>query len=244
MGSVDPIAEISRFIEDRESDTDARFYLHVDASFAGFTIPFVAPEHKFGFNVEKVMSMTLDGDKMGRLPYPAGVFLCRKGLMKHVERRADYVAGHRDDTISGSRSALAPVLAWYLYQRDGFEGQREYVQKCLYERDFLVTLVREELPWVTVLPCSPWVNFAPMEIPLNPALGAIPEEFLQSDLLRGYQLRSGKLPDVASNPNGKSRTIYKICVMPHLLAADNCYIRRFVRDLGKAKELFRSQGKP
>lgn len=162
MGSVDPVKDIGRFIREKSRETSANFYMHVDASFAGFTIPFVNPNLQFGFSVPEVMSITIDGDKMGQLPYPAGIFLCRKGLMSLVARRVNYVRGNEDDTVSGSRSCIAQVLAWYLYQSEGIKGQREYVQRCLDSRDKLVSLVKDRLPWVKVLPYSPWVNFAPM----------------------------------------------------------------------------------
>ena len=245
MGSIDPVSAIARFIADREQDTDAAFYLHVDASFAAYTVPFMAPEFKFGFDVLpdqpnrlRGMSMAVDADKMGRLPYPAGIFLCRKGLMDYVNQRVDYVDGHRDDTISGSRSCLAPIVAWYLYQRRGMRGHREYVARCLECRDYLIQLVTEQLPWVKVLPYSPWVNFAPMEIPIDPESGRIPDRELKSELLRDYQLRSGKLLARLDEPNGSSRAIYKICVMPHHTKR---HLERFVKDLERARKAYQDK---
>ncbi|MFH0814671.1 MAG: pyridoxal-dependent decarboxylase [Candidatus Falkowbacteria bacterium] len=239
MGSIDPVPEIARFIADRERDTDAGLYLHIDASFAAYTVPFLNPDFRFGFDVLadqperlKGMSMTVDADKMGGLPYPSGVFLCRKGLMDFVNRHADYVNGHRDDTVSGSRSALAPVMAWYLYQRFGYDGHKEYVANCIRRRDYLVQLVKVQLPWVKVLPCSPLVNFAPMEIPIDPVKGDIPEQVLGGELLKDYELRSGKLPLRADNPNGEHSTVYKICVMPHHSREQ---LEQFVRDIAEAR---------
>src|SRR3989338_7531125 len=194
MGSIDPIQEIGEFIKAESRKTGASFYMHVDASFAGFTVPFVNPDLPIGFSVPEVMSVTVDGDKMGRLPYPAGVFLCRKGLMSLVARKVNYVRGHEDDTVSGSRSCISQILAWYLYQSEGIAGQRQYVQTCLDGRDKLVTLVKSQLPWVNVLPCSPWVNFAPMEIDIED--GQIPEEIRERNgILAPYHLRSDFFSD-------------------------------------------------
>ena len=119
LGSVDPIAEVGAWIQNvRATHTDVACFLHVDASFGGFTIPFVDRTDRpaIGFDVEAVDSVTLDADKRGRLPYPAGIILVRKGLQKYIERPVSYVNGHTDDTVPGSRSALPALLGWVLYK--------------------------------------------------------------------------------------------------------------------------------
>ena len=114
--------------------------------------------------------------------------------MSLVARKVNYVRGHEDDTVSGSRSCISQILAWYLYQSEGIAGQRQYVQTCLDGRDKLVTLVKSQLPWVNVLPCSPWVNFAPMEIDIED--GQIPEEIRERNgILAPYHLRSDFFSD-------------------------------------------------
>ncbi len=229
MGSIDPIKEIGEFIRHQKSETDASFYLHVDASFAGFTVPFVNSSLEFGFSIPEVMSMTVDGDKMGRLPYPAGVFLCRKELMSLVARKVNYVRGNEDNTLSGSRSCISQVLAWYLYQVEGIDGQRKYVNHCIKGRDKLVSLIKSRLPWVRILPHSPWVNFAPMEI--NIENGKIPEKISEGNgVLAPYHMRSDFYQE-SKKDNTCPITIYKVCIMPHNLSQ----IEQFVDDLEKAK---------
>ncbi len=227
-GAIDPIREIADFIRKMEKETGARFYLHVDASFAGFTIPFVNPELEFGFTIPEVMSLTLDGDKMGRLPYPAGIFLCRKNLMSLVARRVQYVRGHEDDTVAGSRSCLAPVLAWFLFQKEGVEGQRQYVRKCLDRRDYLVRLVKNvDQPWLKVFPHSPWVNFAPLKVDIKS--GKIPKSLCdKGGYLESWQLRDDFFPGNTADVNSCPITVYKVCVMPHVSPA---VLERLVQDL-------------
>lgn len=179
-GSIDPIKAIGEFIREASRETGAFFYLHVDASFAGFTVPFVAPDLEIAFSVPEVMSITLDADKMGNMPYPAGVFLCRKGLMSHVGQKVNYVRGNEDDTLSGSRSCLAPVLIHNEMKRLGRSGQREFVRKCLNARNVFVNLARKKLPWVNILTNSPYVNFAPMEINIHE--GKVPDFFLEKTI--------------------------------------------------------------
>lgn len=229
MGSIDPIKKIADFIRTANKETNARFYMHIDASFAGFTVPFVNPNLEFGFSIPEVMSVTIDGDKMGRLPYPAGIFLCRKGLMSLVTRSVNYVRGNQDDTLSGSRSCLAQILAWYLYQAEGIEGQRAYVQACLKGRDELINLIRGRLPWVTILPYSPWVNFAPLIIDIENE--EVPEDIRENGILAPYHLRSDfYYPD---DDNECPKIAYKICIMPHNFP----HLERFVTDLAEAKKV-------
>lgn len=231
MGTIDPIKEIGSFIS--SSPADAHFYMHVDASFAGFTIPFIDESFDFAFSVEEVMSVTVDGDKMGRLPYPAGIFLCRKGLMSLVARKVNYVRGNEDNTVSGSRSAIAQVIAWYLYQAEGKNGQRKYVESCIKGRDKLVSVIREKLPWVNVLPCSPLVNFAPIEVNIHN--GEIPEKMIDGDgILAPYHMRHGFL---STEPNKCPIVVYKVCVMPHCLP----HFEEFVADIERAKKQWQMQ---
>ncbi|MDP2363249.1 MAG: hypothetical protein Q8M94_05720, partial [Ignavibacteria bacterium] len=126
-------------------------------------------------------SITLDADKMGRLPYPSGIYLCRKDLMQYVNRKVNYVRGNEDCTVSGSRSCLAPVMAYYLYRAGGLEKQRDYVQERINERDRLVELIKghrtEEPHLIDLFPRSPYVNFAPMAI--NIYKGHIPRNLLE-----------------------------------------------------------------
>ena len=231
LGSVDPINLISQAMDHvRSRHSDALMYMHVDASFGGFTIPFLNPEHGMGFdtNSPNLMSMALDADKMGHMPYPAGIFLCRKNLQSYIARDVHYVRGHQDDTVSGSRSALAPMLAWYYYQTIGIDGHTEYVQKCIDLREELALMISARFPQeqVDFFPCSPWTNFLPLEIKLKN--GKIPEDLIEHGHLSPYHLRDDCFP---SNPHDVSscpRSVYKICIMPHHTLS---HLERFVSDL-------------
>lgn len=250
MGSIDPIAQMAEFISEKKlSNLQAEFYFHVDASFAGFTVPFVNPALKFGFDVPEVMSIAIDGDKMGRLPYPAGIFLCRKNLMNFVSRQITYVRGNVDNTVSGSRSSLSSVLAWYLWKTEGKQPQSEYVREQLFKRDYLLSLIAasERLQsFVHVMPHSPWVNFAPMEIIIDDGSGAVPAALCEDRDARrvlklthaplgDYHLRFDNFPSNPRDPNSCPRTVYKICIMPHTTRVD---LDLFVQDLQVAYDLW------
>lgn len=241
MGSIDPIRGIGQWITKMRQDYGVEFYFHVDASFGGFTIPFVDEGVcPIGFNVPEVNSITVDADKMGHLPYPAGIFMCRKGLQEFVGLDVAYIRGHREYTISGSRSVIAPVLAWEYYQRIGVEGHRAYVRKCLETRDYLLDLLKERFgahpEVVRPLPCSPWVNFLPLVI--NIENGGVPERIGDGDgALAPYHLRSDGIPTDPMDPFSCPQMAYKLCIMPH---HTHKHMRRFVDDLEK---VLRSEGR-
>jgi glutamate/tyrosine decarboxylase-like PLP-dependent enzyme len=225
-GAIDPISEINDLIERISTEHEGlHFYIHVDAAFGGFTIPFLAPDLKIGFQNKHVMSMAVDGDKMGLLPYPSGIFLCRNGLQKHITRDVHYIRGAHDDTLSGSRSGLGQACAWYMFNKYGFDGYRQLAQDAIDHRDKLVKLV-SELDWgdsparIQAVAHSPYVNQLPMVIDIKD--GKIPDELLESPLLKGYNLRSESFPI-----NGEDVMIYKVCIMRHTYP----HIEQFVKDL-------------
>lgn len=77
-----------------------QIYIHIDAAIGGLVFPFLDNKTKY-FTNQYVQSVTVDPHKMGYVPLSAGVFLCRKGLQKHVEIPINYVEGKVDDTLTG-----------------------------------------------------------------------------------------------------------------------------------------------
>jgi len=53
-------------------------FLHVDAAFGGFVIPFLDRKYDFDFSVKGVSSITADPHKMGMSTIPAGGLLFRE----------------------------------------------------------------------------------------------------------------------------------------------------------------------
>lgn len=261
MGSIDPIEQISsmtrEFAESRVIQFGERqrplVYLHVDASFAGFTIPFLPGAPSIGFDIPGVMSVTVDADKMGRLPYPSGIFMCsrrdpavsythpsedKRRLIDHVKLEVGYIGGHCDSTVPGSRSFLPVAMAWTRWRSIGVSGQREYVQRCLQERDRLASKLSQQFGTngtVRILPTSPYVNILPIVIVpppgshFDPHYGKLAPYELRSDAFFGpIDERTGGCPD----------QVYKIVVMPHMFG----HFDRFISDLAEALDTKGSRG--
>jgi tyrosine decarboxylase/aspartate 1-decarboxylase len=132
LGVVDPIPELSDIAEAHD------IYLHVDAAFGGFVLPFLkelglkVPD--FDFKLPGVSSITVDPHKMGLAPIPAGGILFRDCLaLKAVSRRIQYLAGGEAEqaTIIGSRPGASVIAVWALLKHLGKEGYRAIVKRCM-----------------------------------------------------------------------------------------------------------------
>jgi tyrosine decarboxylase/aspartate 1-decarboxylase len=132
LGVVDPIKEIS------EIASDNGVYLHIDAAFGGFVLPFLkelgynTPE--FDFKLKGVSSMTTDPHKMGFCPIPSGAILFRKeSYIRYNSVKVPYLAGGiaTQGTIVGTRSGASACAVWALLKHLGREGFRESVKHCM-----------------------------------------------------------------------------------------------------------------
>ncbi|MCP8304408.1 MAG: tyrosine decarboxylase MfnA [archaeon] len=132
LGVVDPISDLS------EIALDHGIYLHVDASFGGFVLPFLrdvgydSPD--FDFKLKGVCSITADPHKMGLAPIPAGGILFRDSdFMRVVGVRAPYLSlgGVTQHTILGTRSGASVVAVWAILKHMGREGYQKIVKRCM-----------------------------------------------------------------------------------------------------------------
>jgi tyrosine decarboxylase / aspartate 1-decarboxylase len=140
LGAVDPLEEISELALQHE------LYLHVDAAFGGFVLPFLKSagyphdQSPFDFRLPGVSSLTVDPHKMGRTPIPSGCILYRSektagSSTTHVA----YLAGGktRQRTIVGTRSGAAVAAVWATLQHLGLEGFTRTVRECMEQTHFL-----------------------------------------------------------------------------------------------------------
>jgi tyrosine decarboxylase/aspartate 1-decarboxylase len=132
LGVVDPIEEIS------EIALDNGLYLHIDAAFGGFVLPFLNElgykTPKFDFELKGVSSMTTDPTKMGFCPIPSGGILFRnQSYIKHNSVRVPYLAGGiaTQGTVVGTRSGASACAVWALLKHFGRRGFREAVKHCM-----------------------------------------------------------------------------------------------------------------
>lgn len=132
LGVVDPIGELSKIA------LENNVYLHVDAAFGGFVLPFLrelsnsVPE--FDFALPGVCSITVDPHKMGLAPIPAGGILFRnEEIRKVIAWKISYLAGGETEqaTLVGTRSGASVIAVWALLKHLGVEGYKRIVRRCM-----------------------------------------------------------------------------------------------------------------
>lgn len=132
LGVVDPVTELSEIAVEKD------LYLHVDAAFGGFVLPFLKELEfhvpQFDFSLPGVCSVTIDPHKMGLAPIPAGGILFRnERLRKAVAWNVSYLAGGKIEqaTFIGTRSGASVIAVWALLKHLGKEGYKRIVRSCM-----------------------------------------------------------------------------------------------------------------
>lgn len=130
LGKIDPIPDLSKLCQERD------IYLHVDAAFGGFIIPFLKeidyniPD--FDFSLDGVCSITIDPHKMGLAPIPTGCILFREEKYIDVMSiETPYLTEKRQSTIVGTRTGASAAATWALLKYMGKEGYIALAEKCM-----------------------------------------------------------------------------------------------------------------
>jgi len=144
LGLIDPISELGEIAEEKD------LYLHVDAAFGGFILPFMLELGysipKWDFSVKGVNSITADPHKMGMGIIPAGTFLIRNDeILEKLTFLIPYLAGgaFHHFNLTGTRPGAAIIAFWATYNYLGMEGYKKIVQKCLENTQFLKNRITE-----------------------------------------------------------------------------------------------------
>ena len=209
LGVVDPISELS------EIALNNGIYLHVDASFGGFVLPFLrdlgynVPD--FDFSLEGVCSITIDSHKMGLAPIPAGGILFRdKEYIKSVSVKVPYLSGGEitQGTILGTRSGASAVAVWALLKYMGREGYQRVVKRCMDLTDMIVKRVEKSKK--VYLITNPIMNIVGLS-----SHSLEPKQLADGLRRRGWAVSS-------------TQTHIRLVIMPHLKKK---HIIRFLSDL-------------
>jgi len=130
LGTVDPIPELSDICYDEH------LFLHVDAAFGGYVLPFLkelnydVPE--FDFRLKGVNTISIDSHKMGYSAIPLGTLIIRDGTwIDEISVESPYISSKRQAGILGTRSG-GPVAAAYAVSKYlGREGYKKLVENCM-----------------------------------------------------------------------------------------------------------------
>lgn len=137
-GAID---RVDRVLEITRSLCLPNHYLHVDAALSGLILPFVENPPPWNF-ADGIDSLSISGHKMIGSPVPCGVALARKSHVDRVARSVEYI-GALDTTISGSRSAFAPLILWYALRSQRGRSLPAIVADCLDRAEYAVAALRD-----------------------------------------------------------------------------------------------------
>lgn len=137
-GAMDDLGRVREILDDLAIPES---HIHADAALSGMILPFVDRPPRWNF-AHGADSMAISGHKLLGCPLPCGVALAKKHHVERIARNVEYV-GALDTTISGSRSAVAPLMLWYRLRTLGDEGVRDLVQRSLRLAAFAIEKLRE-----------------------------------------------------------------------------------------------------
>jgi tyrosine decarboxylase/aspartate 1-decarboxylase len=140
LGAIDNIKELSKIAEQNN------IFLHVDAAFGGFVIPFLENKYKldnycyeFDFSLNSVKSITIDPHKMGLAPIPAGGILFRNhSFKKYLDVEAPYLTDIHQATLIGTRSGVGVASTWGVMKLLGEKGYKNLTSECMDKTHYLV----------------------------------------------------------------------------------------------------------
>lgn len=141
LGAVDDIKSLGKLCQKH------RTYMHVDAAFGGFVLPFLENEKiDFDFSIPEVKSITIDPHKMGGGVIPNGCIIYRdEEIARYSEVEITYLAGgitaHK--TIVGTRSGAASISAIATMLQKGEKGYRKTVKKCMHLTEYFYQKIQE-----------------------------------------------------------------------------------------------------
>jgi tyrosine decarboxylase/aspartate 1-decarboxylase len=208
LGKIDPIPGLSEICRDND------VYLHVDAAFGGFSIPFLQdagyslPE--FDFSIPGVSSITIDPHKMGLAPIPTGGILFRhQKYLESMSIETPYLTEDRQSTIVGTRTGASTAATWALLKHLGREGYRKIATRCMELTHFL----------------AEGIDAAGFELVTEPELNivAFRSSKLSMDEISQGMVDKGWLPSISAYPRA-----IRVIVMPHIKKE---HLENFLADL-------------
>ncbi|MDD5616812.1 MAG: tyrosine decarboxylase MfnA [Candidatus Methanoperedens sp.] len=157
FGQIDPIDELAELANSHD------IFLHVDAAFGGFVVPFLDTKYDFDFSVRGVSSITSDPHKMGLSTIPAGGLLFREeACLLPLEIDTPYLTIRKQHSLTGTRSGAAVAAAYAVITHLGKEGYKKIVDRCMKMTHRLVNEVQEF--GITPL-IDPVMNIVALDVP-------------------------------------------------------------------------------
>ncbi|HII01187.1 TPA: tyrosine decarboxylase MfnA [Methanosarcinaceae archaeon] len=205
FGQVDPIESLSELALEKD------LFLHIDAAFGGFVIPFLEKSYPFDFEVPGVTSVAIDPHKMGLSTIPSGALLFRShGFIDSLQVKTPYLTTKSQFTLTGTRSGASAAATYAVMKHLGREGYRKNVEYCMELTEKLVKGARK-------------LGFYPL---LTPVMNVVALGVPEPDLVR-EQLHEkfGWNVSIVRSPRA-----LRLVLMPHTTTQD---VEEFLKALEK-----------
>jgi tyrosine decarboxylase/aspartate 1-decarboxylase len=190
FGQIDPIDELSELALSHD------LFLHVDAAFGGFVIPFLDKKYDFDFSVAGVTSMTADPHKMGMSTIPAGGLLFKEdACLLPLEIDTPYLTIRAQHSLAGTRSGAAVAAAYAVMTHLGREGYSKIVGRCMKMTRRLVEGVEE-------------FGIKPL---INPVMNIVALDVMNLEQVRKELRAKGWFTSITRSPKAM-----RLIMMPHL----------------------------
>lgn len=213
-GTIDNVEEINYLLQELEKQYNIKFYIHVDAAIGGLVFPFIS-DSEFAFKYKYVYSISVDPHKMGYIPFASGIFMCRKGMQKHIEVPIKYAKTVMDKTLISSRSAASAVACWGVFNFLGKNGFKKILQDLIRLKEYLIRKLEEKQ--LAMVISDPGTNMVCIHF-INTNNGLLPEQIEKKYVLDGFYIKYQEEEIVC----------YKIYIMPHVTKKS---LDNFIKDL-------------
>ncbi len=205
FGQIDPIDELAEIAVSHE------LFMHVDAAFGAFVIPFLDKKYDFDFSVEGVTSITADPHKMGMSTIPAGGLLFKEeACLSPLEVNTPYLTIRAQHSLAGTRSGAAAAAAYAVMMHLGREGYIKLVNRCMGLTARLVKGARES-------------GIQPL---IDPVMNIVALDVPELDRVRKELREKGWFTSITRTPRAM-----RLIIMPHMSEET---IDAFVSDLRKS----------
>ncbi len=130
LGTIDPIPELSDICYDEN------LFLHIDAAFGGYVIPFLKELNynnpDFDFLLKGVSTISIDAHKMGYSAIPLGTLIIRdKKWLEQTSVESPCISSKKQSGIFGTRSGGPVAAAYAVAKYLGRDGYKKLIENCM-----------------------------------------------------------------------------------------------------------------
>lgn len=208
FGVVDDVPAVAAIGE------EAGAWVHVDAAYGGFILPFLDEADPFGLDVDGVDSVTVDPHKMGRAAIPAGCLAVDDAaILGEGATETPYVSTQRQAGLLSTRPGAAAASAWAAMQAIGERGYTIQAKGALELAEWFAGVMEEK----------------GAELIRQPELGIVPIRVENNRQVRERLAGEGWKVSLTTIEPG-----IRIVCMPHVTGEN---LNRFVQQLPQTMEV-------